>query len=138
MPSVLVKNTSRAWSISSCSGLKIRDFSSSSSAFNEYAPRSREREHSPIYVEERRVKRELAVQPYATPKKVGRGRGPFPQEVLQESQIVTEYVSEINEDGSEFIPGSTAQNNYMPPKWLRCGTCMVRVKETEKEGHVCV
>jgi len=119
-------------------GLAIRDFSSASSAFGEHLPRSRERDHKPIYVDERRVQRQSSNQPYALPKRVTRGQGPFPQEVLKEPEIITEYVSEINEDGSEYAPGSTVQNNYSPPKWVRCSTCMVRVKQTETEEHVCV
>lgn len=42
-----------------------------------------------------------------------------------------------SEDGSDFALGATVQNNYKPPKYLRCAACLARVLESETEGHVC-
>lgn len=41
------------------------------------------------------------------------------------------------EDGSGFALGATVQNNYKPPKYLRCAACLARVLEHETEAHVC-
>jgi len=37
----------------------------------------------------------------------------------------------------EFEPGATAQNNFKPEKYLRCARCLVRVRESETEDHIC-
>ena len=40
-------------------------------------------------------------------------------------------------DGSDFEDGATAQNNFRAPKWLYCGECYAKVRESDTESHVC-
>jgi hypothetical protein len=78
-----------------------------------------------------------AFQGHPVPDRVTRPRGPFPPELFVQPEIVNEYDPAFNEDGDGFEPGSTAQNNFTPPKWLRCYDCHERVREDETEFHIC-
>ena len=83
-----------------------------------------------------------AVQAHPVPDRVMAPQGPFPPELTSghpasEPEIIYDYVQAAPEDGSEFLPGATAQNNYRPPKFLRCSLCNERVREEETEYHVC-
>lgn len=80
-----------------------------------------------------RIDRIQAVQTHPVPDKVTAPQGPFPREMFDEPEIIADYIS--TED--EFEPGATAQNNFKPDKYLRCGNCLVRVKETETQDHIC-
>ena len=84
-----------------------------------------------------KVTRFQAVQVHPIPDKMENPRGPFPKELFKESEIVSDYEPSYAEDGGGFSLGGTAQNNYSPPKVLRCGSCFARVLETETESHVC-
>lgn len=84
-----------------------------------------------------RVTRKKAVQVHAVPDRVMDPIGPFPRELFKEPKIVDDYAPQYAEDGADFPLGATAQNNYKPPKHLRCGYCLARVLETETEQHVC-
>ena len=84
-----------------------------------------------------RLIRHNAVQVHPIPNRIVSPRGPFPPELFDEPEIVDNYAPALNPDGLEFEAGATAQNNFKPPKWLRCGTCYERVLETETEDHVC-
>ena len=84
-----------------------------------------------------RVTRHQAVQVHDVPSQAMAPRGPFPEEWLREPEIVVDYSPEAPEDGANFAPGSTAQNNYRPPKYLRCKACLARVLETETAQHIC-
>jgi hypothetical protein len=84
-----------------------------------------------------RVTRHQAVQVHAVPSQATSPKGPFPPELLREPKIVVEYESQSPEDGADFERGATAQNNYRPPKYLRCKACLARVLETETALHVC-
>lgn len=105
-------------------------------AFNVYYPKSREQERPLNLVDPHLVTRIEAPQAHPIPNKVTYPQGPFPRDVLKEPEIVISKPA-FNEDGSEFLPGSTVQNNFKPPKWLRCKVCLKRVLETETEEHVC-
>lgn len=63
--------------------------------------------------------------------------GPFPQELFRESKINTEYDPEVPEDGSNFLVGSTAQNNFKGVRVLICSECNDRVLEHKTGDHVC-
>lgn len=78
-----------------------------------------------------------AVQVHPVPQHITEPYGPFPSEVLKEPEVIYEYTPALSEDGSDFAPGATAQNNFNPPRYLRCRVCMVRVLEDETESHVC-
>lgn len=114
-----------------------------------------------------RIIRKEAVQVHPVPKKVTSPQGPFPPELqgynpgyaeglteeggdvhgmsqmyeqahpAAQPDIVTDYQSAVAEDGANFPLGSTAQNNFTPPKYVRCAYCMVRVLDSEKQDHVC-
>lgn len=89
-----------------------------------------------------RIVTKQAVQAHPVPNRVIAPQGPFPPELtvghpLAEPEIVYEYQSAIAEDGSDFLPGATAQNNYKPPRYLRCSVCSARVLETKTQYHVC-
>lgn len=78
-----------------------------------------------------RVERKQAVQTHPVPKKVTAPRGPFPDEMFAEPEIRSAS------EAAEFEPGATAQNNFKPEKYLRCARCLVRVRESETEDHIC-
>ncbi len=78
-----------------------------------------------------RVERKKAVQTHPVPEKVTAPRGPFPDEMFAEPEIIS--ASEFQ----EFEPGATAQNNFKPEKYLRCAACLARVKASETEDHIC-
>jgi hypothetical protein len=81
-----------------------------------------------------RIERIKAVQTHPVPERVMEPNGPFSQELLAEPKITTEYIPVFQED---FLPGSTAQNNFKPRKYLRCAFCSTKVLEDETEFHVC-
>ena len=83
------------------------------------------------------VERIDAIQVHPIPKHQVAARGPFPPELFREPEIVTQYESAYNENGDSYEKGATTQNNFTPPRWLRCGECLARVKDTETELHVC-
>lgn len=64
-------------------------------------------------------------------------KGPFPDHLFYEPEIVDDYLPAMNEDGLGIPEGATAQNNFKPIKWLYCGVCYEKVKSTETENHVC-
>lgn len=83
-----------------------------------------------------------AVQAHPVPDRITEPKGPFPPELtvgnpMSEPDIIYEYPTALAEDGSDFLPGATAQNNYNPPRYLRCSECHMRVLETETDNHVC-
>ena len=89
-----------------------------------------------------RIISKQAVQAHPVPDRVTEPKGPFPPELtvghpLSEPEIVYEYDSAFSEDGSDYLPGSTAQNQFRPPRYLRCALCSTRVLETETEHHIC-
>lgn len=84
-----------------------------------------------------RVSRKAAVQVHPVPDRITDPVGPFPSELFREPKIVTDYIPQYSEDGSEFQLGATAQNNFKPVKVLRCGVCLARVPEDKTSEHVC-
>lgn len=84
-----------------------------------------------------RITRVQAKQTHPVPSTMQAAQGPFPKELFRESEIVSDYDPQFNDDGLGFELGGTAQNNYKAPKVLRCGTCFARVMENETEQHVC-
>jgi len=78
-----------------------------------------------------------AVQVHPVPDRVMTPRGPFSPELLAEPEIIYDYDQAYGEDGSDFNQGATVQNNFKPPRYLRCSVCLVRVLETETQDHIC-
>jgi len=83
-----------------------------------------------------RVTRHQAKQVHPVPDRMIEPRGPFPRELFDEPTIVYDTPA-FNEDGLDFPLGATVQNNYSPPKYLRCGVCLSRVLETDTDKHIC-
>jgi hypothetical protein len=83
------------------------------------------------------IKQIQTYQAHPVPDRVVRPRGPFPAELFKEPEIVYEYEQAYGEDGENFSPGSTSQNNFKALKWLRCKSCHERVREDETEMHEC-
>lgn len=84
-----------------------------------------------------KITRINAVQAHPVPKRVHEPRGPFPDNLFDEPEIVTSYSVENDEHGENFEPGATAQNNYRPPKFYRCKSCKAKVSEVELSAHDC-
>ena len=84
-----------------------------------------------------RVTSRQAVQVHPVPAHATAPKGPFPRELFKEPELVVEYEPQYNPDGLEFPAGATVQNNFKPPKYLRCSLCLMRVLETETENHIC-
>lgn len=83
-----------------------------------------------------RIIRNQAVQVHPVPDRITAERGPFPAEIFDEPEIVYSDPA-YSEDGSDFAPGATVQNNFNPIKYLRCVVCSARVPENETQYHVC-
>jgi len=64
------------------------------------------------------IKQIQARQAHAVPARVGRTRGPFPDELFEEPQIINPY-------------------NPEPEKWLVCSVCGGRELEVNVEYHIC-
>lgn len=79
------------------------------------------------------VIRRNAKQGHAIPSTASAPLGPFPYEIMVQSQIV------IDNNDPDFLypPNATAQNNYAPPKIFRCTYCEELVHEYETEFHKC-
>jgi hypothetical protein len=78
-----------------------------------------------------RVERIQTLQPHPVPDKILSPRGPFPSELFDEADIV------VTPSKENFLPGSTVQNEFKPPRYLRCALCQTKVLKTEKDGHKC-
>lgn len=83
-----------------------------------------------------RIIRQQTIQVHQVPDKLTPEYGPFPRELFNEPEIVYPDPA-YSEDGSDFAPGATVQNNYKPIKYLRCVVCSERVAETETAYHIC-
>jgi hypothetical protein len=84
-----------------------------------------------------KITKQKAVQVHPVPSVATTPKGPFPRELFAEPVIIENYAPQYNDDGSEFPLGATVQNNFNPPKHLRCAYCLVRVLETETQDHTC-
>ena len=84
-----------------------------------------------------KIFREQAKQAHPVPSRVMAPRGPFPDHLFDEPDIVDDYMPAMSEDGSEFPVGATAQNNFKPIKWVYCGSCYEKVKASETAAHIC-
>lgn len=78
----------------------------------------------------RHVERKQAIQVHPVPSKITNPRGPFPDHLYDEPEIVFNVEEEP-------LPGATVQNNFNPPRYLTCARCTVRVPEPEKDNHKC-
>ena len=84
-----------------------------------------------------RITKKQAVQVHPVPDRVMDPVGPFPPDLFKEPDIVVNNRPNQDEDGSDFPLGATAQNEFKPPKYVRCAYCLTRVLDAEKEQHRC-
>lgn len=84
-----------------------------------------------------RITKKTAIQVHPVPNRVMNPVGPFPPDLFREPDIVVDYTSKNGDDGGDIPLGATAQNNFRPPRFLRCAVCLVKVLETETDTHVC-
>lgn len=83
-----------------------------------------------------RIIRQQAIQVHPVPDRLTAENGPFPRELFDEPEIVYPDPA-YSEDGSDFLPGATVQNNFKPVKYLRCIACSARVAENMTDQHIC-
>lgn len=83
-----------------------------------------------------RIIRNQAIQVHPVPDRVTAEYGPFPRELFGEPEIIYPDPA-YNQDGTDFAPGATVQNNFKPIKYLRCAVCSERVPEEETSFHIC-
>lgn len=84
-----------------------------------------------------KVTRHNAIQVHPVPTRAYAPYGAFHPELFIEPAIVQDYAPALNEDGYDFEPGSTAQNDFSPERYLFCGSCFEKVRSTETDKHVC-
>jgi hypothetical protein len=64
-------------------------------------------------------------------------RIPLDADIYQDPEMVYDYEEAYPDNGDDFELGATAQNNFTPPRWLRCFDCDERVRENEVDDHDC-
>ena len=80
-----------------------------------------------------RIERVITKQGHAVPKTAGYPKGPFPPELYQRPEVITDYIP-VDED----VPhGGTAQNNFVEPKVFSCTFCNELVYEHKIVDHKC-
>lgn len=83
-----------------------------------------------------RIERIVTRQGHPVPETAHHPKGPFPPELFQSPEVVTDYVPQP--DGGADVPvGGTAQNNFAPIRWFRCKLCAEQLREAEVMGHDC-
>ena len=83
-----------------------------------------------------RIQRHNAVQVHPVSDHMHDPRGPFPREIFEEPEIVTDNFDKT-EYGQDIPIGSTAQNNFKAPRILICSLCEARVAENKTGDHDC-
>jgi len=79
------------------------------------------------------VQRIITKQGHAVPSSSHAPRGPFPAELYESPEIITDYVP----FDEEYERGATAQTDFKSPKLFRCKECAVIVLEHEVPDHWC-
>lgn len=75
----------------------------------------------------------MTKQGHPVPKTAHNPKGPFPSELYQNTEIITEYIPFDND-----VPiGATAQNDFKEPKLFRCKFCRRAVYEHQIPDHIC-
>jgi hypothetical protein len=80
-----------------------------------------------------RVQRIVTKQGHPVPKTAGYAKGPFPPELYQKPELITEYQA-LDDD----VPsGATAQNNFVEPRAFKCKFCGEVMYEHKTVDHIC-
>jgi hypothetical protein len=83
-----------------------------------------------------RIERIATRQGHPVPETAHQPKGPFPPELFESPQVISDYVPQP--DGGTAIPvGGTAQNNFTAVKWFRCRVCDDVLREQEVDDHNC-
>jgi hypothetical protein len=80
-----------------------------------------------------RIQRIATKQGHPVPKNAGYAQGPFPPELFQTPEVITDYLP-FDQDLPE---GATAQNNFTEPRKFRCKYCGVTVLMNQMGDHIC-
>ena len=80
-----------------------------------------------------RIQRIITKQGPPVPKTAGNPKGPFPPEIYQKAELITEYTP-LDEDTPI---GGTAQNNFTEPRSFRCKLCDEVMFEHKTADHIC-
>jgi hypothetical protein len=80
-----------------------------------------------------RIQRVITKQGHPVPKSGGYAKGPFPQELYQRPEVISDYVPA----DETTPPGGTAQNNYREPRAFRCSFCDEVMYEHQTIDHKC-
>lgn len=80
-----------------------------------------------------RIQRIVTKQGHPVPKTAGYAKGPFPPELYQKPELITEYAPADND-----VPiGGTSQNNFTEPTAYKCRFCEEVMYEHQTIDHVC-
>ena len=83
------------------------------------------------------IQRIKTKQGHPVPKTAGYAKGPFPPELFEQPEVISDYTPQPD-GGEEEIPlGATAQNNFKGIRWFRCKTCKDIVPENKLGDHTC-
>jgi hypothetical protein len=80
-----------------------------------------------------RIQRVITKQGHPVPKVAGNPKGPFPPELYQKAELITEYYSVDDENPI----GGTAQNNFTEPRLFKCRFCDEIMYEHKTGNHMC-
>lgn len=80
------------------------------------------------------TKRTITKQGHPVPSSSHSPYGPFPPELYQDPEMITEYTP-FDEDVPE---GGTAQNGFTSPRIFRCKYCTEIVMEHKIADHICI
>lgn len=84
-----------------------------------------------------RIQRIPSRQAHPVPETAARPRGPFPRELYESREIVTDYAPQSDGGGDPVPEEGTAQNGYRAWRWFRCRQCLDAVREDWLDDHEC-
>ena len=80
-----------------------------------------------------RVQRIATKQGHPVPKSAGYAKGPFPSELFQRPEVISDYVP----FDQEMPNGTTAQNGFTEPPVFKCRYCTELVYSHQIPDHIC-
>jgi len=84
-----------------------------------------------------RIERIKTKQGHPVPKQATHPKGPFPPELMQRPQVISDYVPQPDGGEEEFPLGATAQNNFKAVRWFKCKKCSEIISEQKLPSHSC-
>ena len=83
------------------------------------------------------IQRIKTKQGHPVPKTAGYAKGPFPPELFEQPEVISNYTPQPDSGDEEIPLGATAQNNFKGIRWFRCKTCRDIVPESKLGNHSC-